>query len=309
MRACEKGLSLDARVEGSLPETILTDPTRLRQVLINVVGNAVKFTESGSVRIVVRLARADSDRPRIDFEVVDTGIGISPEGIDKLFSPFTQADSSMTRRFGGTGLGLAISKRLAEALGGDISVVSEPGRGSRFTIAVATGSLEGIAVTQRRAAESTGAEDPADRPAVRPAALPYRILLVEDGPDNQRVISFLLEKAGAEVTLAENGEEALQKVQTAVDAQRCFDVVLMDMQMPVLDGYQATRRLRSDGYTRPIIALTAHAMEGDRAKCLAAGCDDYLAKPIERAKLYESVRAFAANAQASHCAGIAPKPT
>ncbi|MCK4340660.1 MAG: PhnD/SsuA/transferrin family substrate-binding protein [Phycisphaerae bacterium] len=302
VRADVKGLPLKFEYVGAIPETIQTDPTRLRQILINVIGNAIKFTEAGEVRLVTRFV-ADDHEPRLHFDVVDTGLGMTEEQVAKLFQPFTQADTSTTRKFGGTGLGLTISKRLAGLLGGNIAVVeTQKGVGSRFRVSVATGPLDGVKMIadplsatvlvpgQAKTTASTG----------RPALQVCRILLAEDGPDNQRLIAYVLEKAGAEVSVVENGKLAVDAALAARDRGEPFDVILMDMQMPVLDGYEATGQLRRNGYTAPIIALTAHTMAGDREKCLDAGCDDYASKPINRKKLIESVKAQLRAAVASH---------
>ena len=282
VRAQEKGLELDYRWRGPVPETIDTDPDRLRQVLINVVGNAIKFTSEGRVRIEAELL-SDDEWARLQVSVTDTGIGISPEKLGSIFDPFVQADNTVTRRFGGTGLGLAISRRLAEAMGGTLEAESEPGAGSTFTLTIDAGSLKQI-----RFCEAPPAlPQPGDIAESRNKTyrLPNcRILLVDDGATNRKLISLLLRRAGARVTLAENGLECLQLV-----AGQSFDLILMDMQMPVVDGYTATRRLREQGVHTPVIALTAHAMKGDEAKCLAAGCDGYLTKPIEAPTLLRSV--------------------
>ncbi|UCD74466.1 MAG: response regulator [Phycisphaerales bacterium] len=289
-----KGLPVELEFEGPIPETILTDATRLRQVLINVTANAVKFTELGSVRIITRLDE-DGSRPRLVFDVVDTGIGITPEQVPLLFQPFTQADTSTSRKFGGTGLGLAISKRLARALGGDITVVdTKPGRGTRFRISVATGPLDGVRlIASSDLAHDAGTVRTGEAgDKASPPLLACRILFAEDGPDNQRLIAHVLRQAGAEVTVAENGQIALEAAIEARERGRPFEIILMDMQMPVLDGYAATLKLRQEGFTTPIIALTAHAMTGDREKCTQAGCDDYATKPIDRRKLVEIVRKY-----------------
>ncbi len=293
MRASAKGLPLEVEYQGPIPERILSDPIRLHQVLVNLVGNAVKFTESGRIRLVLRLLDHPGDQPKVQIEVIDTGIGITADQIARLFQPFTQADSSTTRKFGGTGLGLAISKRLAGMLGGDVQVASVAGKGSTFTLTFATGSLEGVRLLDKPP-ETECRTEPASKPPVEPATtLDCRVLLAEDGPDNQRLISFLLKKAGAEVTLAENGQLACELVRAACEEGNPFDVVLMDMQMPVMDGYTATRKLRQQGTATPIVALTAHAMSSDREKCLAAGCDDYVTKPISRENLIAVVGLYA----------------
>ncbi len=307
VRSDEKGLRLDVTYDGPIPATIQTDALRLRQILINLIGNAIKFTEKGGVTVTTRLrkhAQAEavgSAEPTMEFEIADTGIGIAPEQQSGLFHVFQQADNSMSRRFGGTGLGLAISKRLAEILGGDITVESEPGLGSKFTLTVSTGSLDGVRMTDPTGQTPEKTEDAPQAESGKPSEsrLDCRILLAEDGPDNQRLLSFLLTKAGAEVELAENGQEAFAKATAAVTAGEPFDVILMDMQMPVLDGYEATQRLREDGYTGPIIAVTAHAMSGDRERCISAGCDDYTTKPVDRQALIRMVRQATERASAA----------
>jgi CheY-like chemotaxis protein len=247
----------------------------------------------------------ESTNPHIGFEVIDSGVGMAPQQRVTIFKPFSQADDSMTRRFGGTGLGLTISKRLAQMLGGDITTDSVLGKGSSFLAVVETGSLDGVRMLdaaaealaseteQHSAAEAPLAEPPQPRPAeTSDVRLDGRVLLAEDGIDNQRLIAFLLRKRGASVALAENGQLAIESVVQARDAGQPFDCILMDMQMPVLDGYAATQRLRDAGCHTPIIALTAHAMRGDRERCIEAGCDDYLAKPVDRKELIEMVARY-----------------
>ncbi|MDY0165229.1 MAG: PAS domain S-box protein [Thermoguttaceae bacterium] len=303
LRAEEKHLPLTVEYQGLIPEWIDTDPLRLRQILINLVGNAVKFTKRGSVRIVVQLLNDLPGGARLRFDVIDTGIGIAEPQIARLFQPFTQADSSTTRQFGGTGLGLTISKRLAEVLGGDITVTSTPGVGSTFSLIIETGSLAGVALLELPS--ETG-----DLSQLAPvlsgenslpehSRLDCRILLAEDGPDNQRLIAHLLEKAGADVTVVENGQAAVDEALAAEQRGSPFDVILMDMQMPVMDGYAATQKLRQRGYKGAIVALTAHAMADDRRKCLDAGCDDYATKPIDRARLLKVVAEHACRASST----------
>jgi CheY-like chemotaxis protein len=293
VRATEKGIGLAVEYDGPMPETVASDPTRLRQILVNLVGNAVKFTEVGSVRLISRLVSAD--RPALQFDIVDTGIGMTPEQRERLFRPFSQADTSMARKFGGTGLGLTISKRLAEVLGGDVSIVeSTPGVGTRFRLTIDPGPLEGVRMIDPgqdlKAAQQVALPAlPTAKPASPTPLKDRRILLAEDGPDNQVLIAYVLRKAGADVTIVENGKLAAEAALRAVEAGAPFDVVLMDMQMPVLDGYEATALLRAEGYRGTIIALTAHAMAGDREKCLQFGCDDYATKPIDRAKLISTI--------------------
>jgi signal transduction histidine kinase/ActR/RegA family two-component response regulator len=293
-RASERGLVVTVDFEGPIPETIHTDPTRLRQILINLIGNAVKFTHAGRIRVATSMERnAGSSKLRVD--VIDRGIGMTPDQIRDLFSPFTQADTSTTRRFGGTGLGLTISKRLATLLGGAIVAESKPNRGSVFSVTVDTGPLDRVQMLERlteaelERQEPSGSRAPVEdeRPPLRLAGL--RLLLAEDGPDNQLLISYMLRQAGASVEIAENGRIACDMALSAWRGAAPFDVILMDMQMPEMDGYGASSLLRSEGYPGPIIALTAHAMTADREKCLSAGCNEYMAKPIDRASMIELI--------------------
>ena len=295
VRADEKKLPLLVEHAGAIPETIETDPARLRQILINLVGNAIKFTDRGSVRLVTNFVNDHDGQPLIQFEVIDTGIGMTKEQARQLFQPFVQADTSATRKFGGTGLGLAISKRLAKMLGGDITLASEPGQGSAFRVSLVAGPLADVDVGD----PSTGTASPkatlASGRRAEESKLECRILLAEDCKDTQRLIALMLVKAGAKVVVADNGREAVDKTVAAMfreragDAKQAFDVILMDMQMPVMDGYEATTTLRAKGYTGPIIALTAHAMTGNREKCIEAGCTGYATKPISRQRLVEAV--------------------
>ena len=289
-QAAAQGLDLNLLLVGRIPRTIQSDPVRLRQILVNLVGNALKFTERGRVDVIVRLATdADDPTPRLAFEVRDTGIGMTPDEMAQLFRPFTQADVSTTRRFGGTGLGLTICQRMAQLLGGHIFVSSEPGRGSVFVTLIGTGSLAGVEVlsTDHLPRNSTGAIPQVLRTKLR---LSGRVLLAEDGPLNQQLIIHLLRRHGADVDIAENGRVALHRLLEAGSAparsgRSGYDLILMDMQMPELDGYATTAVLRQLGFTGPIVALTAHAMPEDRDKCLSAGCDDYVSKPIDRERL------------------------
>jgi PAS domain S-box-containing protein len=284
-RALEKRLAFEIRYLSPIPATIRSDPTRIRQILLNLVGNAVKFTAAGAVRILVRCEAPSSDNPRLCFEVADTGVGLTREEAARLFQPFTQADTSTTRRFGGTGLGLAICQRLAAMLGGAVTVESVPGRGSSFTLELGTGPLADVPLLQ-------AFEESVSPASVRAASLEPgtvrlqgRVLLAEDGADNQLILSTHLRRTGASVTLAGNGRAAVEQALAAVRRKEPFDLILMDMQMPELDGYQATAALRAAGYTRAIVALTAHAMKSDRDKCLAAGCTDFLTKPVSQSEL------------------------
>ncbi|MBN2445728.1 MAG: response regulator [Phycisphaerae bacterium] len=300
VRAESKGLQLKCDYAGPIPATIRSDPVRLRQILLNLVGNAIKFTEVGCVQLHASLHSEDSGH-MLYFDVLDTGPGMTPSQTERLFKPFSQVDTSASRKYGGTGLGLALSRRMAQALGGDVELIeSSPGRGSRFRARVATGSLDGVQLL----------DDPAGATIVRPEAvgdpgvsntavnLKCRVLLAEDGPDNRRLLKHILSKCGADVTLAENGQEAVQATNAAREAGTPFDVILMDMQMPLVDGYEATRQLREQGFDLPIIALTANAMDGDRSRCIAAGCSDYVSKPIDRKALVAAMQAALAPTKA-----------
>jgi CheY-like chemotaxis protein len=263
---------------------VLTDPTRLRQIVLNLVSNAVKFTETGGVQVIVRWRDQNKSRPLLQIDVVDTGIGMTSDHVSRLFQPFTQADSSTTRRFGGSGLGLAISHRLAEMLGGTITVSSVCGAGSTFQLLLPTPALAADGSTDSLRSGDSALRRQQKEPNRQPLT-GRRLLLAEDAPDNQRLIMYVLRKAGADVTLAENGAVACELSLAAHDEGKPFDVVLMDMQMPIVDGYQAVKQLRLAGYHEPIIALTAHSMGSDRQVCLDAGCDDFATKPIDRARL------------------------
>jgi PAS domain S-box-containing protein len=279
--AREKGLAFDLEYDFPLPRQILTDPVRLRQILMNLLGNAVKFTDQGGIRMIVRCPPADNGRARVQFVISDTGIGIPADRIGDLFQPFMQVDGSATRRHGGTGLGLAISQRLAQALGGQIEVSSTFGRGSAFAVTVDAGESAEL----RMVWELDPAEAPMDDwPRLR-QSLSGRVLLTEDVPDVQRVAGHILRALGLQADVAENGRVACEMAARSRAAGTPYDVILMDIQMPEMNGYEATTRLRQEGWTRPIVALTAHAMLGDREKCLEVGCDDYLAKPIVPGRL------------------------
>jgi signal transduction histidine kinase/ActR/RegA family two-component response regulator len=283
VRASQKGLSLCYHWTSEIPATIRSDPSRFRQILVNLVGNAIKFTDHGEVRIVARVERT-ADPPKLVVDVKDAGIGIPEDKLDAIFEPFVQADASVTRRFGGTGLGLAISRRLVELLGGSIRVKSQVGLGSVFTFEVPTGPLDGVVFTPKPCPETFSRPSLESETRDSRKLAGVKILLVEDGEMNQKLLRFLLERAGAAVTSAWQGREGVEAAR-----RNDFDLVLMDMQMPEMDGYQATRILREEGLTIPIIALTAHAMSGDREKCLEAGCSHYLTKPVNGAQLIAMV--------------------
>ncbi|CAK9010397.1 Hybrid signal transduction histidine kinase J, partial [Durusdinium trenchii] len=285
-KATAKGIDLKSLTCGDVPEAIISDPHRLRQVLINLVGNAVKFTEHGEVVITLRAVGSPHGQQQLTFDVTDTGIGIDSEQLENVFQAFQQADLSTTRRYGGSGLGLTISRRLAEALDGSISVESRMGVGSCFQLRVRAEKTHDADVEPANYEKAGTRTSHAASEVPHDAALSgLRVLLAEDGPDNRRLVTCLLEKAGAEVTMAEDGQKAVELVlgERKSSPVSCeFDVILMDMEMPRLDGYSATRLLRKAGYQRPIIALTANAMQGDEVKCKEAGCDIYITKPITR---------------------------
>ncbi|MBC7740774.1 MAG: response regulator [Bdellovibrionaceae bacterium] len=267
VKANEKGIELKLNLQMPLPSVIESDPTRLRQILINLIGNAIKFTNQGSVDVTVSATMQSQDFYQVRFEIEDSGIGISEEQKDFLFKPFSQADSSMTRKFGGTGLGLVLSKQLAVVLGGDLVLVrSEPNRGSTFACTLRTKVSDEFIKTNN---------DRANQKSIDLSAL--HILLAEDSIDNQVLINHYLRSSGAKLSIANNGLEAVQK-----NLQEQFDVVLMDIQMPVMDGFKALTELRAQGYKRPVIAVTAHAMKEEQERAFQAGFNNYLTKPLNK---------------------------
>jgi CheY-like chemotaxis protein len=276
-QAANKGLALRSEVSSDVPPRLVGDPQRLRQVLTNLVGNASKFTDKGEIRIEVsRADSSDQARPvSLRFAVVDTGIGIAEPDVARIFEAFTQVDGSATRRFSGTGLGLAISSQLVQLMGGRLEVSSAVGRGSTFSFVLAFCSVDAQSLPPVHASFTQS-----DRPLA--------VLLAEDGPVNQLLVKRLLEKAGHTVTVVDTGAQAVEAL-----ARQEYDVVLMDIQMPEMDGLEATISIRAremNGRRRvPIIALTAHAMEGDRERCLAAGMDGYISKPIRPEVLFASL--------------------
>lgn len=282
--ARRKGLELTSEVLPEVPATLAGDPTRLRQVLLNLSDNAVKFTHAGGVGIRVSVESASPEEVALHFAVSDTGIGIPADKQAVIFEDFRQADGSTTRKYGGTGLGLSICKRLVELMGGRIWVESEPGRGSTFHFTAC------FRRPSAKSAEAAPAEQAVPAPAEKTTlATPLRILLAEDNAVNEKMATRLLGKLGHQVRVARTGREAVE-----LSAQQPFDVILMDVQMPEMDGLEATRRIRererSSGAHTPILAMTAFAMPGDRGRCLAAGMDGYLSKPFRPAELEEAVR-------------------
>ena len=298
----EKQLTLNYEWSSGLPDKIESDPARLRQLLMNLVGNAIKFTERGSIRVVAGLT--ESLQPKLQLNVIDSGIGIPESKLDSIFEPFMQADTSVTRRFGGTGLGLAISRKIALALGGKLSVTSRVNEGSSFTVTIDPGAMRNVRIMNSPPVVKYE-EAPAPTEAILlPSA---RILVVDDGDTNRKLVRLILQRAGAHVSLVDNGLQAVQAVE-----QERFDVILMDMQMPVMDGYTATRMIRSQGSKTPIIALTAHAMKGDDEKCRAAGCTGYMTKPIDADRLLATISPILAKSASTIAQGYsasAPPPT
>ncbi|WP_455211760.1 ATP-binding protein [Kaarinaea lacus] len=275
-KATARGLQIHTEFNIPLPKTIVTDPTRLKQILLNLCGNAVKFTQSGNITIGLAF---DPQNLQMIFTVTDTGIGMTQKQVDEVFAPFHQADKSTTRYYGGTGLGLSISKQLAQRLGGDITCSSEVDKGTRFTVSVSAGDqLPGEWIYE------AGNETEFCATPVQPMVTPQlcgHILLAEDTPDIQALIRMLLEKAGLSVTAVDNGADAVQEASKA-----SYDLIVMDMQMPVLDGVSAIKQLRKSGVEKPIMALTANATQEDKNRCLVAGADDFVVKPVDVAIFY-----------------------
>jgi len=290
-RASARGLKLGVAWDSPLPAGLKGDPKRLRQVLTNLVGNALKFTPSGSVTVCVAFEQRPA--PRLKIAVRDTGIGIAPPHLAIIFEPFTQADGSTSRRFGGTGIGLALCRRLTEAMGGGIEAASDGAGGSTFTFWIAAGCTGEPRLFDPVALLQHGTEPrpslPADRRADSEIRLEGRVLLAEDGRDNQILVKRLLARTGLVIETADDGIEALEKLEAEAAAGRPFDLLLTDIQMPRLDGLGLTRRLRAQGSLLPIVALTAHALPLHRDECLAAGCNGYAAKPINPRQLLEAI--------------------
>jgi signal transduction histidine kinase/CheY-like chemotaxis protein/HPt (histidine-containing phosphotransfer) domain-containing protein len=289
-RAQQKALLFTIEHKLPLPPALRTDPVRLKQILLNFSSNAIKFSNEGEVRLVVS---HDAPAGRIKFEVCDQGIGMNPEQVARLFQPFVQADVSTTRQFGGTGLGLYICKQLADLLGGEISVTSQAGRGSRFGFSLPVGMdtpagqmldvVEDFDAFPRPDFQITQVDVP---------ELSGQVLLAEDGLDNQRLLASYLRQAGLQVDIVGNGELAVEAA-----LRTPYELVLMDIQMPLMDGITATRKLREQGYRGPIVALTANVMQSDVLRYRQGGCDDVLAKPVDRDRFYSVLRRHVAAAQ------------
>jgi signal transduction histidine kinase/DNA-binding response OmpR family regulator len=286
VRASEKGIGLRRAVDGPVPAEILGDSSRLRQVITNLVGNAIKFTERGEVVVTERwLPSRAGGAPRLEIAIADSGIGIPQDKLGAIFEPFVQAETSTARRFGGTGLGLAISRRFARAMGGDVAVSSTPGLGSTFSVTIDPGPLAGQvmlepaqALAERVHADAAG--------GLQWRFPPKRLLVVDDSPENRELVSLVLQGCGLVIDEADSGQAALDRV-----AAQMPDLILMDMQMPGMDGYTATRRLRAAGLKLPVLAFTAHALQGFEAEILEAGCDGFLTKPIDIDAMLETLAA------------------
>jgi signal transduction histidine kinase/ActR/RegA family two-component response regulator len=270
------GVELHCDIAETVPRQVVGDPLRLRQILANLLSNAVKFTDRGSIDVRMRGDRLSSSDIMLRLEVQDTGTGIDPEKLPYIFDKFTQADGSVSRKYGGTGLGLAITRKLAEMYEGEISVESEPGRGTVFSVNLKCGVP----------AQASAWPDTPAASATAPQANAGRILVVEDNHVNQKVVTAVLRKRGFAIELANDGREALARLESGE-----FDLVLMDVQMPVLDGLEATRLIRQDARWKslPIIAMTAHAMNGDRERCLDAGMTGYISKPVHPSHLLQTI--------------------
>ena len=281
VRAREKDIYLDFKIEGAIPETIDSDPSRLRQIVTNLIGNAIKFTDKGGVTVSLRALT--EEEPRFEINIVDTGIGMEESSLSSIFDPFVQADSTVTRRFGGTGLGLSISNKFAKALGGGIAVTSELGKGSVFSVSINPGSLESVKFIEPEIAlmNANSTKDQERKYWKFPAS---QVLVVDDGKENRELLELVLKDEGLNVEIAVNGKDALDKA-----LQTSFDIILMDVQMPVMDGFTAVKKMREGGLTCPVVALTAHAMKGFEKECFAAGYSGYQPKPIDIEKLIDSL--------------------
>lgn len=281
-QAANKNINFDVSLCDEIPPIIFADSTRLRQCLINLANNAIKFTQQGHVYINVSVEKCECNGDFIRFDVEDTGIGIRQEHLDRIFHSFSQADGSTTRKYGGTGLGLTITKQLIELMGGSVSVTSEFGRGSVFTISI---PLEEGNLQKQNSDTQNSVEEIETENYILDHNKNIKILVAEDNACNQKLIEIILAKNELDFEIVDDGRQAVDKA-----LQYDFDLILMDMQMPVMNGYQATETLRKKGVKTPIIALTANAMKGDEEKCIKSGCDGYLPKPIKIDQLMETLK-------------------
>ncbi len=288
-RFAEKNIAFEIVLGRFLPPVINTDATRLKQIMMNLIGNALKFTQQGKVKVSLELP---PDNPRsLAISVEDTGMGMSTETLSKLFNPFVQGDG-IKQKFGGTGLGLTISKTLAQALGGDIQVESQPGIGSKFTATVEIGSIDGIPLTVTPAGYSVDRKRTWNE-AIKQVPRGLRILAVEDSVDNRNLLGLLFKKIDANVTFAVDGSEAVEAHRQAMSAGTPFDLILMDIELPIMSGHEATRMIRHSDLQTPILAFTAHVLAGDAKTCLQVGCNDYIGKPIDREGFYSTIARYA----------------
>ena len=283
VRADEKNVFLKLDFPKPLPKHIYSDPVRLRQVVTNLVGNAIKFTTEGGVLVSVSMVK-NKKKDCLKIDVADTGIGMSEAQLDKIFEAFVQADTSITRRFGGTGLGLAISKKIVEALGGDLTVTSEVGRGTVFSAIVDAGDVSTVETMEFDDYVRTEKSERKTKKLKQLKLGPQKVLVVDDGDSNRQLVRLILQRAGCEISEAVDGQDAVEKVMAGD-----FDVVLMDMQMPIMDGYQATKKLRELNFDRPIIALTANVLADDEKKCREFGCSGFVPKPINMDLLIQTI--------------------
>lgn len=285
-QAINKGLAFKVEYKFPVPDSITTDPIRLKQILINITGNAIKFTENGYVSLIIKY---DQQSNMISFNISDTGIGMSTEQQEKIFSPFRQADSSTTRRFGGTGLGLHLSREFTQMLGGEINVSSKLYTGSQFIVSIPAGNINHLVNST-----PTITSDPDKHATSNPyTRLTGSVLLAEDNIDNQRLIEMYVSRTGASIDIVENGLLALEKAQT-----KSYDLILMDKQMPIMDGMDAVRELRKSGYDGTIVALTANATQQDKDECLDAGCNGFLSKPVQKERLMATLMQYVNHADA-----------
>jgi len=282
-RARDKGLEFEVRYQFPLPRNIISDPTRLKQIIFNLCGNSLKFTEKGGITVTMGYLQEDK---LLRVQVRDTGIGMNETELNRIFRPFSQADTSTTRKYGGTGLGLCIAKQLAQKLGGDIKVTSEKNVGSTFEFVISVGDVENQDLGY--SLEDMQVVNEEEAIVIEPNSLTGHVLVVEDSPDNQDLISKYLIRVGATVEVVDNGLMAVQKALT----DQAYDLILMDVQMPIMDGLSATKKLRESGYTNPIVNITANALKQDKDKCLAAGSDDYLTKPIDVGRFYRVLKRY-----------------
>lgn len=295
-----KGLKLNIVIDPHCNKLITTDAKRLAQILYNLAENAIKFTAKGSVNITATMAM-NTEKPTLLFKVKDSGIGIKPEFHQSIFDPFSQAEDAMTRNYGGVGLGLAVSRDLARAMGGDIVVESTLGKGSTFFLTIDPGEQTPLSATDQAHSNQHAQTNDSPQPAqtTAPTSSPQfknaRVLIVDDSEDNRVLLKHYFKSTGAQVVFANDGQQAINTVQDAINSNEPFQLILMDMQMPVLDGYHATVKLRNQGITVPIIAITAHALAGDREHCLSAGCDEYMTKPVDKQQLMDTCTALLAS--------------